>query len=339
MELPRPFSQNMPQAMNQDSNGQGRPIGLDVHETASGKVRSGLRRVIGILVPNEYKEKYTGMKDKLERAARSQEIYQKQLEIANAKIKKLQVENDLLLDALLVHDEPLLHRYFPPNQGDLQQTPIENNGPGPLASHRDNYSQNHRNGRPHNERQYPHHPTQAGPPPPPPQSHYPPSLEDRSTSTIRVGPASAPRRSRRQQHNSSSSGSHTDGINVPHPNSAMNPPANPGPLNPPPPHQSPNAMAVDGQGPHAMHTPISPTPPGHGGHSFGRYPHHADKRERGTESPSASTAPGRSQCYRKPSTSWACTGHPDGGDAAAFRTAVRPPSRIHTTRWREWPSV
>ncbi|TEB03992.1 hypothetical protein FA13DRAFT_1750835, partial [Coprinellus micaceus] len=60
-----------------------------------------------------YKEKFASMREKHDKATRSQEVYQKQLEIANAKIKKLAAENELLLDALVTSDKALLQKYFP----------------------------------------------------------------------------------------------------------------------------------------------------------------------------------------------------------------------------------
>ncbi|KAG2012011.1 hypothetical protein CC2G_012063 [Coprinopsis cinerea AmutBmut pab1-1] len=41
------------------------------------------------------------------------EVFQKQLEVANAKINKLQAENDLLLDSMLINEEGLYNRFFP----------------------------------------------------------------------------------------------------------------------------------------------------------------------------------------------------------------------------------
>ncbi|KAJ3494138.1 hypothetical protein NMY22_g20117 [Coprinellus aureogranulatus] len=60
-----------------------------------------------------YKEKFSAMRDKFEKATRNQEVYQKQLELANAKIKKLAAENEVLLDALLQSDTALMDKYFP----------------------------------------------------------------------------------------------------------------------------------------------------------------------------------------------------------------------------------
>ncbi|KAJ2915921.1 hypothetical protein MD484_g4473, partial [Candolleomyces efflorescens] len=84
------------------------------------------------------------MREKYEKATRAQEVFQKQLELANAKIKKLQAENDLLLDAMLVNDEALFNRFFPATN--LPNTPLASGI-----------------GRDHNT-----HQRLGGPPPPPP---------------------------------------------------------------------------------------------------------------------------------------------------------------------------
>ncbi|RXW24840.1 hypothetical protein EST38_g999 [Candolleomyces aberdarensis] len=150
------------------------------------------------------------MREKYEKATRAQEVFQKQLELANAKIKKLQAENDLLLDAMLVNDEALFNRFFP--SANLPNPPL---APG---IGRDHHHTHHRH---------------AGPPPPPPlrgpnaaprhpshnSNHFIPpegpnnqhqqlrtpidrEPENRSGMTIRIvssGPA--PRRSRRLSQN------------------------------------------------------------------------------------------------------------------------------------------
>ncbi|KAJ7746803.1 hypothetical protein DFH07DRAFT_589629 [Mycena maculata] len=49
---------------------------------------------------SRYKEKFQALREKYDRVTAKQEEYHHDLEIATAKIKKLQAENDLLLDAM-----------------------------------------------------------------------------------------------------------------------------------------------------------------------------------------------------------------------------------------------
>ncbi|KAJ7282038.1 hypothetical protein C8J57DRAFT_1711589 [Mycena rebaudengoi] len=49
---------------------------------------------------SRYKEKFQALREKYDRVTAKQDEYHQDLEIANAKIKKLQAENDLLLDAM-----------------------------------------------------------------------------------------------------------------------------------------------------------------------------------------------------------------------------------------------
>ncbi|KIM39639.1 hypothetical protein M413DRAFT_447112 [Hebeloma cylindrosporum] len=64
-----------------------------------------------------YKDKFQRMREKYDRVTAAHEAGQKDLEILNAKLKKLQSENDLLLDAIYVADAPLYERYFPSQPG------------------------------------------------------------------------------------------------------------------------------------------------------------------------------------------------------------------------------
>ncbi|KAJ7089773.1 hypothetical protein B0H15DRAFT_839190 [Mycena belliarum] len=65
---------------------------------------------------SRYKEKFQALREKYDRITAKQEEYHRDLEIATAKIKKLQAENDLLLDAmnLAATHQPSLFPLLPP---------------------------------------------------------------------------------------------------------------------------------------------------------------------------------------------------------------------------------
>ncbi|KAF8159291.1 hypothetical protein B0H34DRAFT_702912 [Crassisporium funariophilum] len=64
-----------------------------------------------------YKDKFHKTREKYDKVTATHEMYQRELDIANAKIKKLQAENDLLLDAMFLADSSLYDRYFSPPPG------------------------------------------------------------------------------------------------------------------------------------------------------------------------------------------------------------------------------
>ncbi|KAI6023788.1 hypothetical protein BKA83DRAFT_4263906, partial [Pisolithus microcarpus] len=51
---------------------------------------------------SRYKEKYQALREKFDQVNARHEEYERELELANARIKKLQAENDLLLDAISI---------------------------------------------------------------------------------------------------------------------------------------------------------------------------------------------------------------------------------------------
>ncbi|CAA7265232.1 unnamed protein product [Cyclocybe aegerita] len=60
-----------------------------------------------------YKDKFHKMREKYDRVTLTHETHERELEMLNAKIKKMQAENDLLLDAIYLADASLYYRYFP----------------------------------------------------------------------------------------------------------------------------------------------------------------------------------------------------------------------------------
>ncbi|KAF7356976.1 hypothetical protein MVEN_01034000 [Mycena venus] len=65
---------------------------------------------------SRYKEKFQALREKYDRVTAKQQEYHQDLEIATAKIKKLQAENDLLLDAmnLAASHQPSMFGLLPP---------------------------------------------------------------------------------------------------------------------------------------------------------------------------------------------------------------------------------
>ncbi|KAF8888118.1 hypothetical protein BD779DRAFT_1525712 [Infundibulicybe gibba] len=65
-----------------------------------------------------YKDKFQALREKYDQVVSTREDYQKDLDAANARMKKLQAENDLLLDAmnLAVNHQPHLHPFITPPQ-------------------------------------------------------------------------------------------------------------------------------------------------------------------------------------------------------------------------------
>ncbi|PPQ79835.1 hypothetical protein CVT25_002989 [Psilocybe cyanescens] len=59
-----------------------------------------------------YKDKFQRMREKYDKVTAAHETGQRDLELLNAKIKKLQAENELLLDAMLSAETDLYERYF-----------------------------------------------------------------------------------------------------------------------------------------------------------------------------------------------------------------------------------
>ncbi|KAJ7807293.1 hypothetical protein B0H14DRAFT_2873707 [Mycena olivaceomarginata] len=66
---------------------------------------------------SRYKEKFQSLREKYDRVIAKQQEYHQDLEIATAKIKKLQAENDLLLDAmnLAASHQPSMFGPLPPS--------------------------------------------------------------------------------------------------------------------------------------------------------------------------------------------------------------------------------
>lgn len=111
-----------------------------------------------------YKEKYTSMLERYERASKSLEVHQKEYEIANAKIKKLQAENDFLLDTLLFN-EATYNRYIPPSPSELDSNRLR--GHGPHRRERSNIFQDlpYRRGHPREPKRAPSTPSRESLPP------------------------------------------------------------------------------------------------------------------------------------------------------------------------------
>ncbi|KAK7031495.1 hypothetical protein R3P38DRAFT_817668 [Favolaschia claudopus] len=86
---------------------------------------------------SRYKEKFQALREKYERVTAKKEEYNQDLELAAAKIKKLQAENDLLLDAMNLaasHQPAMFGSMRPPDMPpgapmDIDGYPPANNGP------------------------------------------------------------------------------------------------------------------------------------------------------------------------------------------------------------------
>ncbi|KAF8637487.1 hypothetical protein AX17_002791 [Amanita inopinata Kibby_2008] len=75
------------------------------------------------VAPTRYKEKFNSMRQKYEQVTARHDDYQRQLDIANAKIKKLQAENDLLLDVIATDPSNIGLHQPPPNLSRLSHEP------------------------------------------------------------------------------------------------------------------------------------------------------------------------------------------------------------------------
>ncbi|TFK39663.1 hypothetical protein BDQ12DRAFT_721885 [Crucibulum laeve] len=64
----------------------------------------------------KYKEKFQSMREKFDQATAMNDQYRQDLEVANAKIKRLHAENNLLLDAMNIADNTLIERFLPPSE-------------------------------------------------------------------------------------------------------------------------------------------------------------------------------------------------------------------------------
>ncbi|KAF7782264.1 hypothetical protein Agabi119p4_1640 [Agaricus bisporus var. burnettii] len=123
-----------------------------------------------------YKEKYQVMRDRFDKVTAARETYLRDLESANEKIRKLQEENDLLLDAMLStppsnspvntrrYPSPPSHQYVPPSQnygpshtayGGPPPPPPPQPASAPVYQHPSRLE----------------HPDSIPPPPPPPHSY------------------------------------------------------------------------------------------------------------------------------------------------------------------------
>ncbi|KAF9485508.1 hypothetical protein BDN70DRAFT_916900 [Pholiota conissans] len=69
-----------------------------------------------------YKDKFQRMREKYDKVNMSHEAHQRDLEALNAKMKKLQAENDLLLDAMYLADTALYDRFFPAAPGSMSSS-------------------------------------------------------------------------------------------------------------------------------------------------------------------------------------------------------------------------
>ncbi|KAF8202562.1 hypothetical protein BJ912DRAFT_445576 [Pholiota molesta] len=67
-------------------------------------------------------DRFQRMREKYDKVTVSHETHQRELETLNAKMKKLQAENDLLLDAMYLADPSLYRRYFPTTPGSMSPT-------------------------------------------------------------------------------------------------------------------------------------------------------------------------------------------------------------------------
>jgi len=107
--------------------------------------RSGLR----------YKEKFQTLREKFDQVNTQHDEYQRDLELANARIRKLQVENDLLLDAISIAvpaTPSLLHLIRPSPTGTSSSMPMASYTHHPPPSYTQSipmngYGYDHANGR------------------------------------------------------------------------------------------------------------------------------------------------------------------------------------------------
>ncbi|KAI5995639.1 hypothetical protein EDD15DRAFT_613041 [Pisolithus albus] len=79
---------------------------------------------------SRYKEKYQALREKFDQVNARHEEYERELELANARIKKLQAENDLLLDAISITipaTPSLMHLTRP---SPTSTTPVPQHQPG-----------------------------------------------------------------------------------------------------------------------------------------------------------------------------------------------------------------
>ncbi|TFK21761.1 hypothetical protein FA15DRAFT_672219 [Coprinopsis marcescibilis] len=109
--------------MNEQAHNIGMPVDMDMGSEPI-KNHSVLRHN-----PGRYKVKFQEMRERFEKSSRQKASYEKQLEAAANKMKKLQAENDLLLDSLLINDEGLYNRFFPESRQNRPQAPQEASRP------------------------------------------------------------------------------------------------------------------------------------------------------------------------------------------------------------------
>ncbi|KAF9528969.1 hypothetical protein CPB83DRAFT_853529 [Crepidotus variabilis] len=96
-----------------------------------------------------HKDKFQKMREKYDKVTTTHETSLQELDVLNAKIKKLQSENDLLLDAMFLADTALYNRYFPP--GPDNGPPI-GYPPAPPPSLLSSHQPTHRHEHPDHER-------------------------------------------------------------------------------------------------------------------------------------------------------------------------------------------
>ncbi|KAF8555856.1 hypothetical protein OG21DRAFT_1507219 [Imleria badia] len=102
-----------------------------------------------------YKEKFQALREKFDQVSVQHDEYQRDLELANARIRKLQAENDLLLDAISITvpaTPSLLHLIRPSPTGTSSSMPMTSYTHTPLLSYPQSIPMNghgydHANGR------------------------------------------------------------------------------------------------------------------------------------------------------------------------------------------------
>ncbi|KIM68195.1 hypothetical protein SCLCIDRAFT_1209610 [Scleroderma citrinum Foug A] len=103
---------------------------------------------------SRYKEKYQALREKFDQVNTEHEDWNRKLELANARIKKLQAENDLLLDAIsiAVPATPSLLHLIQPSSTSITPVPtpphVQQHSTGQAPHHHMNgHAYSHSNGR------------------------------------------------------------------------------------------------------------------------------------------------------------------------------------------------
>jgi len=114
-----------------------------------------------------YKDKFHKTREKYDKVTAAHEMHQKNLDVANDIVRRLQAENDLLLDAMFLADAGLYDRHFSTGPGSVS-SPLDPYmfpesayipsilAPPPLPSSQLHYSPQHRYQPPPHSNPYPH---------------------------------------------------------------------------------------------------------------------------------------------------------------------------------------